>query len=444
MRVPRYVLASFVGVVLAAASPHTQAQDQTEPRPFQTEVNYVRVDLYPTVNDRPVTDLLASEIDVFEDDVPQKIDRLEHVSIGSRPQSTQPDPSSVRDMRRAAQDPRARVFVLFIDPRHVDLEGSMQVRRPLVDALNELIGGDDLIAVMTPEVPARSLTFSRRTGSVEQMLAQYWGEKDKVIVRDPVEARYEACYNTSVVDGPAIAQEMIARRRETLVLDAVDDLVQFLRGLREERKAVITISDGWQLYGPNLNLLKALQYRNGGQVYVPVPGAGKNPITGTPTAKDPRVPDSLTISNDGAGTLDRASCEVDRNALAELKNEQRFVGLMQAANRGNVSFYPVGPGGFSNRYVPLTAQRRSLEMMADITDGRATLQPFYIEENLRRIVDDLSSYYLLGYYSNAKPDGRYHRITVRVKRPGVAVRARAGYLAASAAEAASRVSSTVA
>jgi hypothetical protein len=50
-------------------------------------------------------------------------------------------------------------------------------------------------------------------------------------------------------------------------------------------------------------------------------------------------------------------------------------------------------------------------------------------------VDDLSSYYLLGYYSNGKLDGRFHTITVRVKRPGIQVRARRGYLAATIADA---------
>jgi hypothetical protein len=49
---------------------------------------------------------------------------------------------------------------------------------------------------------------------------------------------------------------------------------------------------------------------------------------------------------------------------------------------------------------------------------------------LKKIADDLTSYYLLGYYStNAKLDGRYRRIEVRVKRPGVDVRARRGYRA---------------
>ena len=42
-----------------------------------------------------------------------------------------------------------------------------------------------------------------------------------------------------------MAREMIARRREMLTLNALDELIQHLRSLREERKAVIAVTDGW-------------------------------------------------------------------------------------------------------------------------------------------------------------------------------------------------------
>ena len=51
---------------------------------------------------------------------------------------------------------------------------------------------------------------------------------------------------------------------------------------------------------------------------------------------------------------------------------------------------------------------------------------------MKRIVDDVSAYYLLGYYStNTTHDGRYRRIEVKTKPPGLNVRARRGYYAPS-------------
>jgi hypothetical protein len=226
-----------------------------------------------------------------------------------------------------------------------------------------------------------------------------------------------------------------------LVLNALADLIESMRVLREERKAVIAISDGWSLYGPDRELTKpllapTLDSKEPANVHIPIPGVGRDPITGRPTTRPP----SESFSNDGAGPVDRASCEVDRYALAELSNEQRFTGLMQAANRSNVSFYPVGPGSFSASYALESRRNQSLQLMADMTDGYAIRLPGSMEAGFRRVIEDLSSYYLAGYYSDGRSDGRFHRIEVRIKRPGIQVRARAGYLAATAAEAAAAVS----
>ena len=76
-----------------------------------------------------------------------------------------------------------------------------------------------------------------------------------------------------------------------------------------------------------------------------------------------------------------------------------------------------------------------LRTLADATDGLAMLNSNDLRKSLGRIADDLTSYYLLGYRStNSKLDGQYRAIKVRSKRPGIEIRARHGYNAATAAE----------
>src|SRR5262249_12846303 len=82
------------------------------------------------------------------------------------------------------------------------------------------------------------------------------------------------------------------------------------------------------------------------------------------------------------------------------------------------------------------ARHTALRTLAEGTDGMAIVDTSAIDQGLKRIVDDLSSYYLLGYYSTGKLDGRFHAITVRVTRSGVQIRARRGYVAATTASAA--------
>ena len=77
----------------------------------------------------------------------------------------------------------------------------------------------------------------------------------------------------------------------------------------------------------------------------------------------------------------------------------------------------------------------SIRTLADGTDGIAVVDTNDLDKGLKKISDDLTSYYLLGYYSsNPKLDGGYRALKVKVTRPGVNVRARRGYRAASAEE----------
>ncbi len=434
--------------VLLPAIIGAAAQTQDQPRPtFRTEANYVRVDVYPTRNDAPITDLRREDFEILEDKVPQTIEQFEHIVIrGGGPQEARREPNTVAESRQAAQEPRARVFVLFLDINHVELAASRAIRTPLIEALDRLIGPDDLMAVMTPEMSARDITFARRTTTIEGFLTRYWwGERDRSNFTDPVDDQYARCYPGIPAPGEAtasdqgIAQEMILRRREKQTLDTLQDLVRFLGGVREERKAVITITDGWRLYGPNSALVRPIA----GQA-PPRTAVGIDPRTGTLTGRPAAA----------AGYADPNVCERDRLALSQIDDAQQFRNILDEANRANASFYPIDPRGlavFDENIVPaagvgvginanptvplvedrarLTARNTSLRTLAEATDGVAVVDSNDLSRGLRRIVDDLSSYYLLGYYSGGKLDGRFHSISVRVKRPGVQVRARRGYLA---------------
>ncbi|HTM26453.1 MAG TPA: hypothetical protein VL225_14755 [Vicinamibacterales bacterium] len=81
-------------------------------------------------------------------------------------------------------------------------------------------------------------------------------------------------------------------------------------------------------------------------------------------------------------------------------------------------------------------QRRQdvLRQLAAETDGISVMNTD-IDRGLKRISDDSGSYYLLGYAStNTKLDGKFRSVKVRVTRPGIEVRARRGYRAATEAE----------
>jgi len=108
-------------------------------------------------------------------------------------------------------------------------------------------------------------------------------------------------------------------------------------------------------------------------------------------------------------------------------NEDRLKDVLQSANRGNVTVHvfdprPLGNAPFGGADV---LQRLSRE-----TGGRAIVNSNEPTKRLAQVIGDASAYYLLGYTPVRDiADGKFHRIEVKVTRPGVRVLARRGYWA---------------
>jgi VWFA-related protein len=421
-----------LAIVLTLAAVSLRAQNQPT---FRTGANYVRVDMYATLDGKPIEDLQVGDVEILEDGVPQKIDVFEHVRVRTAiPQEARIEPSTIQQSREMAGNPRARVFVIYLDTYHTQIEGSANMRQPLINFVDRVLGPDDLVALMTPEMAATEVTFGRKTTVITNMLERewLWGRRGRQSLTDNDEQEdlYDACY-PPFDETKDVAPEMKARRREKLTLDALEDLMVHLAGIREERKAILAVTEGWLLYRPNQKLARKLTNERGTG-----PGVGPGDILLRPPRPQPSDRGSLQGSY-------MVQCEAHRVALAQLDHQFRLIELTQIANRGNVTFYPVFARGlvpFDSPIGPerppslavdaanLRTRQNGLRLLADGTDGVSVINTNNIDGALRRIVDDLSSYYLMGYYTtNTRLDGSFRSITVKVKRPGVTVRARKGY-----------------
>jgi VWFA-related protein len=438
-------MAAIAAAVVVFAQ-EQKPEDQPPPR-FKTQANFVRVDVYPTVDGRPVHDLRKEDFEIVEDGARQLVETFEYVQVRpAGPQMTRIEPHSVQAGEQLAANPRNRVFVVFLDVPHVRIESAHAINEPLIRLLDRVLGPDDLVAVMTPAMSVRELTLGRKTEVLARGLRENWpwGEKHRLTPMDEWEDKIDGCYPPQAGEGreSALAASLKGRRRERMTLEALDDLIRYLQTIRDERKAVITITEGWLLAREDQRLVNLRR----GEDIPGLPPIGVGP-GGKLTTKDWNSPTPGSTYE----------CDRERLQLATIDNDQYFRDLLGRANRGNVSFYPVDPRGLAASDAPITSnvpphidhailkrQLVNLETLAENTDGLAIVDSNNLERGLRRISDDLTSYYLLGYYSTStKLDGGFRQIKVRVKRPGVSVRARRGYQAPTAEEVAAATAASL-
>jgi VWFA-related protein len=416
---PRLV-AGACAAAIVAASLSSRAQDQTSDdrrQRFRSGAHYVRVDVYPTRDGRPIAGLTASDFELLEDGKPQAIDSVEFIEHPDwTPLAQRRDPSSQRAGMALARDPSYRVFVLYLDAFHVDFSGSNRASRPIAELLNRMIGPRDLFGVLTPAQSVKDLLLGQLTQTIDEQLSKYpmWGLAGR-LEPQPGEAELEFFFP----DGA----RLVALRRLDKVYSDLEGLVDILGELRDERKNIIYFSDS--LASPGT--------RFGDMAVDADPRARGNPpgIGVGPGGK-------LTMGSRNAGEPDRMRLIAERSRLLAIDFDNRFRELLQRARHANVSFYTVRPGGLDANSSLLNQNTSNLQVLAEQTDGIAVLSSNDLRAGVARIARDLSSHYVLGYYTgNTRWDGRTRKITVRLKASGETVRARREYRAPTEAEMAS-------
>lgn len=415
---------ALITLLALAATPRAQSHDAQ-----------IRLDIHPSADGSPVQDLTVADLELIEDGTPQKIESLTH-----------------------ATDP-ARSFVIFLDTPHMRFEGARDVRVALVRFLDRLLDDDDDIGVMTPDIAPADIRFGPKASVIPAIMQDeaFW-ERARVGSRDPKEDRYAQCFPANQYRD--VASEMQERHREQATLDAMSRLVDFLAS-RRTRTAVITLTDGWRLFGPNPRL--------GGNVSTNRPGGfggfggggGRGGRGGSPGGGGfPRGGRSQGGDDDGGrdvSGVSRTECEADRLALAALDDSRRLDRIADAANRALTSFYtiyaraiaagqtPTGkpPAVVANEEQDPASRMDAMRQLAANTDGLAMMTSSALDGALSRIASDMSGYDVIAYRSsNNRLDGKFRSVTVRSLRPGVVIRTRRGYRGASVDEVLSPGTST--
>ena len=403
------------GQAVGAEAPASSGDDGQPQIPvFRTGINFVRVDAIVTDDDgNPILDLTADDFRIFEDDVEQTIESFRLVEITGAPDPALPPPSSIRndyDQEREAARPDSRIFVFFLDDYHVRDTNAVRMRRDLVEFVETQLRPTDLVGVMYPLTPIMDMRLTRNHDQVVRALEAFEGVKYDYQPRNMYEHVY-ANFPTTMV-------EMI---RNDVSLSALKALAIHLGGLREGRKSVIVLSEGYSNYvPPQLRDMDALA------------GGFFNRARYDPQAGESRM-------------------EQTQQFFEMSYMRSQLVYTADIANRNNTSFYMVDPRGlatgeFDSSQVPIDMRtdyrilrelQDTLHVLADETDGRAIVNRNNLLPGLAQIVSDQSAYYLLGYTSSAAPtDGEFHEIDVEVLRDDVRVRARRGYYALTAENAA--------
>lgn len=369
------------------------------PITFRSEVNYVEVDA--VVRDdqgRFVRDLRRDEIQILENGKPQDVTTFFLVEIPvTRPERPLFTERAIEpDVRTNVGTLDGRVYVLFLDDVHTSAMRSSHVRKAARQFIERNFGANDVAAVV--HASGRQDAGQEFTSNPQLLLAaidKFMGKR----LRSPTLERIDD-YNRqrgmpgaiqSVKDPLAFERAYNARA----LLESISNISTLLAGVSGRRKALLMFSEG-------------IDYD----------------ITDFMNQQD-----AMTIINE---TRDSVS----------------------AATRANVNIYAIDPRGLSTfaddgmeMQPPTDADpafklgitgmmdenriaQDSLRTLAEGTGGFASLTSNDFTPAFDRIVDENSTYYVLGYYpTNDRRDGSFRKIDVRTSRPGATVQARRGYVA---------------
>ena len=370
--------------------------------------NLVQIDAVVTdKKGKHITDLRAEEVEIFEDGKSQAVTNFGYVNF-SRPADASnaepakqvggPGPVPGKELR---PEQVQRTIALIVDDLRMSFDSVHYMKEALKKFLDEQMQPNDLVAIIFTGGGMGALT--RFTTDKRQLYATV--EKLKWIPR---------VGNSSTTFAPIRQEVLPVPDRHEGATNEVEDLNQFrkdlfsvgtlgalnfvIRSMRQMpgRKMVVLFSDGLQIFSPQ---------EQAGSTY---------------------ILDSLRILLDLANRSSVVINTMDARGLAQL-------GLQASDSTRNLSPLQVEQR-LTQRRAYFFDSQDGLDYLAAQTGGLSIRNTNNLNQGLKRIMDDQSGYYLIGYrpsestFDATNRNKNFHHVALKIKRGGgYNVRTRTGF-----------------
>jgi VWFA-related protein len=397
--------ASFCAVLSGSQAPAPPAVGQ-EPPDFRVAVDLVTTDVIPRdARGQFVADLKKEDFEVYEDGLLQDIASVVLIHGGRvynqvLPPPPPPQEGIILPPTRPTNDTAGRIIVLFVDDLHMQFRDTARIRDLFKRIGKTLIHEGDLYGIVSTGPSSLSIDLTYDRTRLDEAIKKISGSGLKP---------------SEIISGPESSQGPTELRyRAHVAFSTAYELLKNMEKVSNRRKAILYVSSGYD-FNPFAAARAGLPE---GSPFLSRPGAQFNP-------------------NDPLGANDPAR-QGQQFADADLALELNEV--TRAANRANATLYTVDPRGLVagpdldeevdpqewNRYIMKTQD--SLRTMAENTGGIAVVNSNDFDKFLKRIDNETSDYYVLGYTSkNPDPTKRTRRIEVKVSRPDLTVWSRTSY-----------------
>lgn len=368
-----------------------------EPPTIRVTTTLVQVDAVVTGRDgKPVTGLTQDDFELLEDGNVREIRSFSYVAMGTIVRG-----SAARTAGTAAVIPAnpglkredvRRTVAIVVDDLKMSFESLHYTREALKKFVAEQIAPDDLTAIMTTSGAGGTL----RQFTTDRKLLR--AAVDRISANLTLGGPASAVPALGGGEGDGDGQSTAALMRRQFAVGTLGSVERIAEGMRDMpgRKSLVLFSEGMRMLR---DFVKEEPPVNVGEVMQVAQRANRASVV-------IHVVDPRGVVYPGMQAKDE----------------------LQDMERVEVD------GELGQRVKKLRGMQATLRFLAAETGGLAHVNNNDINGGLQRVLDNQSGYYLIGFQPGEEAaqrlskEGKLHRLQVRVKRPGMHVRYRNGYM----------------